>query len=65
MGNNDEHIEGILEKHGIGQIEQPLPYSASVTNAGSDVNEADSTSESDSSTSSIKPVDREDSPISS
>jgi hypothetical protein len=62
MCDDDELICEDLDKHGIGQIEQQLPHSASDTIAGSDEDDDESLTESDSSTSSIGPFDRQGPP---
>lgn len=63
MCDDNELICEDLENHGIGQIEQQLPHSASGTTAGSDENNDESLTESDSSTSSIGPSFRQEAPI--
>jgi hypothetical protein len=62
MCDDNELICEDLEKHGIGQIERQLPHSASDTMAGSDEDDDESLTESDSSTSSIGPSDRQEAP---
>jgi hypothetical protein len=62
MCDDDELICEDLERHGIGQIEQRLPHSASDTITGSDEDDDVSLTESDSSTSSIGPSDRQVAP---
>ena len=63
MCDDDELIYEDLERHGIGQIEQQLPHSASDTTAGSGEDNDESLTESDSSTSSIEPSRRQEAPI--
>jgi hypothetical protein len=62
MCDDNELICEDLEKHGIGQTEQQLPHSASDTIAGSNEDDDESLAESDSSTSSIGPSDRQEAP---